>query len=195
MIIPWVVPPPVAAAIWLWLYSTTFSPINDLLVRSGLIAQPIAFLGDPTRVGPFSWPLLSVLVVRIWEGSPFASVMLLAGLQSISPALYEAAAIDGANAWQRFWRITLPLLQPVFQLILVLGAIGFFSHFNVNYIMTKGGPHDMTNIVGVYLYLVSIELYKLGYGSAIAGALLIVTGTLAALYIVRSLRTLEEARA
>ena len=195
VLIPWVVPPPVAASIWLWMYSTTFSPINDLLMKIGLIVKPISFVGDTTQFGPFSLPMLSVAVVRVWEGFPFAAIMLLAGLQAIPPSLYEAAAIDGANAWKRFWSITLPMLKPVFQLILTLNAIGAVSHFNLNYIMTKGGPQDLTNVVAVYLYLTSFELYKLGYGSAIAGALFLVTGALAALYIVRTLKTIGSARA
>jgi multiple sugar transport system permease protein len=195
VMIPWVVPPPVAASIWLWMFSTTFSPINDLLLKVGLIGQPIAFLGNLNTLGPFSLPMVSVMVVRVWEGFPFAAVMFLAGLQAIPPSLYEAASIDGATARQRFTSITLPMLRPVFQLIITLNAIGAIGHFNLNYIMTKGGPQDLTNVVGVYLYLTSFELYKLGYGSAIAGALLVVTGTLAAWYIVRTLRTFEEARA
>jgi len=195
VLIPWVVPPSVAASIWLWMYSTTFSPISDLLIRLGVVAKPISFVGDLTTWGPFSMPMLSVFVVRLWEGFPFAAVMFLAGLQAIPPSLYEAAAIDGATGWQRFRHITLPMLQPVFQLIVTLNAIGSISSFNVNYIMTKGGPQDLTNVVGVYLYTTSFEVYKLGYGSAIAGALLLVTGTLAALYIARTLRTIEGARA
>lgn len=118
VLVPWVTPPVVAATVWVWMYQPERSPINQLLRATGLIDSNIRFLYDTTTfLGGISIPMLAVSSVRIWNGIPFVTLMLLAGLQSISAELYEAASIDGASTFGKFRYITLPSLAPILAIL------------------------------------------------------------------------------
>jgi len=184
VLVPWVTPPVVTSGIWIWLYSAERSPINHVLRLLGIIQRPIAFLSNwEAEWGPINLPMLSVASVRVWRGLPFITLMLLAGLQSISEELYEAAEIDGANLWQRFRFVTLPLLWPVLQVLVTLNTINGLGIFDLHYIMTNGGPVDRTNVLAVLLYQNAFEFYKLGYGAAVGVVILLMTGTIATIYL------------
>ncbi|MGI6565761.1 MAG: sugar ABC transporter permease [Firmicutes bacterium] len=181
---PWVVPSVVVSYVWMWFFQRDFSPINDVLMRLGLIADPIAFLGNlDWGIGPFTLPFLSVLAVRLWTSFPMKAVMLLAGLQSIPGELYEAATIDGASVWQQFRHITLPMLVPVLGVILTLTLIWNFGHFDTNYLMTQGGPRNATNVMAVAVYLMGFGQFRLGYAAAMGGVMLLVTSVIAIVYV------------
>lgn len=184
ILVPWVTPPVVASGIWIWLFSADRSPVNHVLRLLGLIQRPIGFLSDwQAEWGPVNLPMLSVTSVRVWRGLPFIAIMILAGLQSISQELYEAAQIDGANVWQRFRYVTLPLIKPVLMVLITLNTINGLGVFDLHYIMTNGGPVDRTNVLSVLLYQSAFEFYKLGYGAAVGVLILLMTGTIAAFYL------------
>lgn len=180
---PWFVPPAVASAIWMWLLHTDRSPINFLLRDAGLITSNIRFLTDSSTWGPFSMPMLSIVAVRVWNGLPFAVIFLLAALQSIDKTLYEAADVDGATLMQKFWNITLPSLRPVLMILLTLLIIGGLGSFEINYIMTGGGPQNLTNIAAVYSYQQAFSFFRFDLASAASGIILILTGLICAFYI------------
>ena len=181
--VPWFVPPAVASAIWMWLLNTERSPINFLLQDMGLTTGNIKFLTDPTTWGPFSIPMLAISAVRIWNGLPFAIIFLLAALQSIPKSLYEAAEMDGATLMQRFWYVTLPMLRPVLVILITLLVIGGLGSFEINYIMTGGGPQNLTNIMAVYSYQQGFSFFRFDLASAASGVILILTGFVCVFYI------------
>jgi len=148
----------VVATIWRMLYNRS-GLLNLGLAALGL--EPIGWLADP------QWALFSIVIASVWQGFGFETVIFLAALQSIPKVLYEAASIDGANAWRRFWHITLPSLRPVLLFIYIIGIIGSFQVFDQVFIMTSGGPVHSTTTLVYYLYAKFTNL-QLGYASAIA---------------------------
>lgn len=183
VMVPWFVPPAVASAIWMWLLNTERSPINFLLQDLGITTGNIRFLSDATTFGPVSIPMLSIIAVRVWNGLPFAVIFLVAALQSIPRSLYEAAEVDGATMWQKFWYVTLPSLKPVLTILTTLLIIGGLGSFEINYIMTAGGPQNLTNIMAVYSYQQAFSFYRFDLASASSGVILILTGLMCIFYI------------
>ncbi len=181
--VPWFVPPAVASAIWMWLLNTDRSPINFLLQDAGLITSNIRWLTDSATWGPFSIPMMSIVAVRVWNGLPFAVIFLLAALQSIPRSLYEAAEVDGASLWQKFWYVTLPMLRPVLAILITLLVIGGLGSFEINYIMTGGGPQNLTNIMAVYSYQQAFSFYRFDLASAASGMIFIMTGFISIFYL------------
>ncbi len=182
--VPWFVPPVVASAIWMWLLQTERSPINHALQSAGLIDSNIRFLTDPSTFGPFSIPMMAVAAVRVWNGLPIIIIFLLAGLQSIPKGLYEAAEIDGASIMQKFRYVTLPMLRPVISILLALLVMNGIGQFEINYIMTGGGPQNLTNIMAVYSYQQAFMFYRFDYAAAASGVILLMT-SLVCIYYVR----------
>src|SRR4029453_155188 len=111
MLLPWIVPPVLSTLAWQWMFDATFSVFNWSLMNAGIISQRILWLGDGTLA------MGCLITVNVWRGMPFFAITLLAGLQTVNPDLHEAAEIDGANAWQRFWRVTLPLIKPIMLVV------------------------------------------------------------------------------
>ncbi len=161
VLVPWVIPPVVASAIWMWVFQPERSPINQVLKAMGLIEGNIKFLTDAIHtLGPLSIPMMAVSAVRIWGGLPFVTVMILAGLQSIPNDIYESAEIDGAGAFHKFWYVTIPMLRATLAILVTLLFIGGIGHFEVNYIMTGGGPANLTNILAVMSYQQAFTQYR-----------------------------------
>lgn len=184
VLIPWVIPPVVASAIWMWVYQPDRSPINQVLRELGLISMNIRFLTDSANTwGWVNIPMLAVSSVRVWNGLPFVTVMILAGLQSISADIYEAAEIDGAGTFDKFRYVTIPMLRPVLAILITLLTIGGIGHFEINYIMTGGGPNNLTNVLAVMAYQQAFTLFRFDLASAISSVILIMTAIIAALYI------------
>ena len=186
--IPWFVPPVVASMIWLWMFQTDRSPINQVLRELGLISTNIQFLTDTSSFAYISLPMLSVSAVRVWGGLPFVTLFLLAGLQSLPKDIYEAAKIDGAGQFQRFFLITLPLLRPVLGILLVLLILGGLGHFDVNYIMTKGGPQGLTNLLSILSYQQAFVFFRFDLAAAVSTLIVLLTAPLAIYYIVNQVR-------
>ena len=147
--------------IWRWMYDERGGIINYALRSSGLIDKPIGFLQD------FDWALPSVIFAEVWQILGFYMIILLTGLQSIPQNLYEAARIDGAPAWARFWRITLPMLRPSIFLCMVVGILNSFSSFDLVYIMTNGGPGNATELLITHIYKAAFVQTKFDYAAAL----------------------------
>ncbi|MCC3372319.1 carbohydrate ABC transporter permease [Cohnella sp. REN36] len=164
-LIPWVTPPVVAASVWKFILSENFSPINGLLLQLHLIKKPISFLGNiEWGFGPVNLPMLFMILVNVWSIFPFMMVMFLAAMQNISSDIYEAATVDGAGNKRKFFAITIPLIMPVMGITLLLQSIWQFNDFNTGFLLTRGGPLDMTNLLAVKVYSEGFLNFK--YSSA-----------------------------
>ncbi|MFJ9558978.1 carbohydrate ABC transporter permease [Streptomyces fuscichromogenes] len=177
-LVPWLLPLIVSASTWSWMLNSESGVVNATLHAVGI--GPVNWLTSP------SMSLTSVIIANIWIGVPFNLVVLYSGLQSIPAGLYEAAALDGANAWQRFWRITFPLLRPVSAITLLLGLIYTLKVFDIIWIMTKGGPADSSTTFATWSYQLGFGnlLPAFGPGAAV-GNLLVVAALVFGLGYVR----------
>jgi multiple sugar transport system permease protein len=162
ILLPYIVPTALSAIAFWWLYDAQFSIISWVLVKAGWIDNYIDFLGDPWNAR------FSVLAANVWRGVPFVAITLLAGLQTISPSLYEAAAIDGATSWQRFRHITLPLLTPMIAVVMTFSVLFTFTDFQLIYVITRGGPLNATHLMATLSFQRAISGGALGEGAAIA---------------------------
>ena len=165
ILLPYIVPTALSALAFWWLYDAQFSIISWILIKMGWIDHYIDFLGDPWNAR------FSVLAANVWRGVPFVAITLLAGLQTISPSLYEAAAIDGATAWQRFKHITLPLLTPMIAVVMTFSVLFTFTDFQLIYVITRGGPLNATHLMATLSFQRAISGGALGEGAAIAFAM------------------------
>jgi multiple sugar transport system permease protein len=165
ILLPFIIPTVLSTFAWKWMFDPTFSVINWSLYRVGLIHSRINWLGDPGLA------LVSVIVVNIWRGVPFYAISLLAGLQTINPELHEAAAIDGARPWHRFWYVTWPLLLPVTIVVVLFSVIQTFSDFQLVYVLTGGGPANSTQLFATYAYQIGVGTGLLSQGAAISLAM------------------------
>ena len=162
VLLPFVVPTVLSAIAFWWIYDSQFSIISWVLIKAGLIHNYIEFLGDPWNA---RW---SVVVANIWRGVPFVAITLLAGLQTISPSLYEAAMLDGASAWQRFRYITFPMMMPILAIVMTFSIIFTFTDFQLVYAITRGGPVNSTHLLATLAFQRGIAGGELGEGAAIA---------------------------
>jgi len=162
ILLPFIIPTVLSTLAWKWMFDPTFSVINWGLFRLGLIHGRINWLGDPNLA------LISVIIVNVWRGLPFYAITLLAGLQTISPELHEAAAIDGARAWQRFRHVTWPLLLPVTLVVTLFSVIQTFADFQLVYVLTGGGPANATQLFATYAYQIGIGTGLLSQGATIS---------------------------
>jgi multiple sugar transport system permease protein len=146
LLLPWIVPTAISSLAFLMLYSGVLSPISWVMENLGIIDGNINFLGDPTNA------IISLCVANIWRGVPFFGISILAGLQAVPHELNEAAALDGANAWQRFWSVTWPVIRNITLIATLFSVIWTFADFQLIYVLTKGGPANSTHIFGTYSY-------------------------------------------
>jgi multiple sugar transport system permease protein len=165
ILLPFIIPTVLSTFAWKWMFDPTFSVINWTLFRFGLIGSRINWLGDPNLA------LISVIIVNIWRGVPFYAISLLAGLQTINPELHDAAAIDGARPWQRFWYVTWPLLLPVTMVVVLFSVIQTFADFQLVYVLTGGGPANATQLFATYAYQIGVGTGLLSQGAAISLAM------------------------
>ena len=167
ILVPWIVPTVLSAIAFWWIYDPQFSIISYVLVDVlGWQETYIDFLGDPWNA---RW---SLIAANVWRGIPFVAICLLAGLQTISPSLYEAAMIDGASPWQRFVRITFPMLLPILAVVLTFSVIFTFTDFQLVYAITRGGPVNSTHLMATLAFQRAIPGGQLGEGAAIAVAMI-----------------------
>src|SRR5450432_2006234 len=166
VLIPFIVPTVLSAIAFWWLYDSQFSIISWSLRKLGLISTNIDFLGD---VWNARW---SVIFANIWRGVPFVAITLLAGLQTVSPTLYEAATIDGASRWQIFRHITFPLLTPIIAVVMTFSVLFTFTDFQLIWVLTRGGPVNATQLMATLSYQRAILGGHLGEGAAISSAMI-----------------------
>ena len=159
------------ALIWTWLYNPNYGLINSVLASVGI--QGPGWLSD------VRWALPSIVIMTVWQGLGYNMILFLAGLQGVPSHLYEAAKIDGAGSWQRFWRITLPMISPTTFFVVIMLLIGSMQIFSEPYMMTRGGPADATNVLVLHIFNTAFQFFRMGEASAISfilfTAILIVT--------------------
>jgi ABC-type sugar transport system permease subunit len=177
LIIPWAVPTIVNGAMWRWIYSADFGALNGLLLQLGLIDHYIPWLTLPNMA------MNLVIVADIWHTMPFVALVLQAALATLPEDLDEAAAVDGANAWQRFWQIRLPLLRPAILVALIVRTVDAFRVFDIVYIITSGGPAYKTLTITFLTYLNSFAFGKQGIGAALSFLISAFTIVMALIYI------------
>jgi multiple sugar transport system permease protein len=167
-LIPWLLPLIVSASTWSWMFNSESGVVNYALHFAGI--DPVAWLASP------HWALTSVIIANIWIGIPFNLVILYSGLQNIPTELYEAAALDGASAWQQFRRITFPLLRPVSAITVLLGLVYTLKVFDLIWIMTKGGPGDSSSTLSTWSYRFGFGslLPEFGPGAAVGNILILI---------------------
>jgi multiple sugar transport system permease protein len=183
-LVPWLLPLLVSASTWSWMLNSDSGIVNSFLQAFGI--GQIDWLTSPT------WSLVAVLIANIWIGIPFNLVIMYSGLQSISADVFEAAAIDGANGWQRFWRITFPLLRPVSAITLLLGLVYTLKVFDIIWIMTRGGPATSSTTLAIWSYQLGFGSLLPDFSSAAAvGNVLIVIAVIFALVYIRARNRLE----
>lgn len=176
LMVPWVTPVVVVAIIWRWLFQGGESGlINHYLGQVGIIDDPIVFLASDVWV----WPVL--LLASTWKGLPFAALLILASLQSMPKEIHESASIDGANAVQRFWHVTLPHLRPTLFVTGVTSLVTTWFKFEIIWALTNGGPGFATSILPTYVYTFAFQRFEFGVAGAVATIAMVVVLVLAAL--------------
>ena len=183
--VPWMFPAVVPGIVWRWMFDGLYGVLNEILYRVGYYGPneiPIAWLGQTSTALP------AAIVANIWRGFPFMMVLLLAGLQAVNPDLYEAASVDGANAWQRFRAITLPAMRGISYVALLLAWIGSFMNFAIVQVMTAGGPANSSEVFATLIYKNAFLYADPNYAAALGILLLICLMIPGALYVRATLR-------
>jgi multiple sugar transport system permease protein len=175
-LVPWAMPPVIIAIMWRLMLNPTYGPINGGMRALGLP-------GDINWLGDFSTALPAVIVVGVWAGMPQTTITLLAGLQNVPSELHEAAAIDGASTWQRFWHVTLPALRPIIVAITTLDLIWNFNSFALVYVLTAGGPGGQTMLPMLFAYNEAFRYGNFGYAAAMGNVMVIVIAAFLFLYL------------
>ena len=163
-LLPWITSTVIIALTWRWMFDAFPGRgfFNSVLMDAGLLSHPVAFMASPEGA------MLAVIVANWWRGFPFFGVSYLAGMQSIPLDLYEAAAVDGAGAWRRFWHITLPGLKHIMIVTILLSFIWTINDFNIIYVMTRGGPGTATQVFATYSYEVAFNQLRWGRGVTVS---------------------------
>ena len=186
ILLPWALPAVVSGLLWKWILNADFGILNGILYALGLIDRYIPFLADPTLAKA------SLIMAHIWKEGPLVAIFFLAGLQLIPSELYEAAKIDGGTSWKTFLYVTLPLLRPVFLVVIVYETMTAILTFDTIYVMTGGGPANSTALISWFAYAEIFKSLNLGNGIALAIIIALITLVLIVLYL-RVLRTEETA--
>jgi multiple sugar transport system permease protein len=179
LLVPWVMPLALSSLGWWWLFDPTHSALNWLIEAFG--GSDVPWLSTP------GWARASVILVNVWYGAPFFLIMYLAALKSVPEQLYEAAAIDGANAWQRFWHITLPMMRNIIAITVLFSLIVTFANFDIVQILTQGGPRNTTHVFATYAFMLGIRSGDIPLGAAVSLFMFPVLGV-AAFFILRGVR-------
>ncbi len=175
VLVPWAIPTVVSAQMWKWMYNDVFGVLNDMVMRLGIISDPIAWLANPTIA------LMAITAMEVWKTTPFMALLLLAGLQIIPGDLYEAASIDGASKIQQFFGMTLPLLRPAILVALIFRTLDALRIFDAIKVMTNGGSG--TEVMATYAHRNMFDFQKLGYGSAISVVIFIIIAVFVVVYV------------
>lgn len=186
ILLPWAVAPVVAAQAWRFMYNPRFGIINTILRKLGLISENVFWLNNSVMA------MISMSLTTIWKFTPFFALIVLGGLQSLPNNLYKAAKIDGANALQRFWYITFPLLRPFVYIGLLFNSLRIMNIIDIPYILTRGGPGNATEVTSLYTYRLFFKFLDFGKGSAMAVLIALFTGLLIVFYVKKLLNYMVE---
>ncbi len=176
LLLPWAMPQVITGTMFAWMFNTQFGLFNDLLLRFGLIEQPIRWLLQPDT------QVIAFVVTTIWKTSSFVALILLGGLQSIPMELEEAARVDGASSWQIFWRITLPLLRPAIAVALIFRTLSALQVFDVPYAFRQAGALNLETL-GMYIQKTTVEFTDFGYGATVSLGLFLLALVITAIYV------------
>ncbi len=177
VLLPWAIPTVVAALVWRFIFESESGIANALLMAAGVMEEPLVWFSHPLA----AW--IPVLLADVWKTTPFVALLLLAGLQGIDPALYEAARMDGARSWRQFREITLPMLKPAILVALIFRLLDAFRVFDLVYVLTAGGPGTATEPISMYAFSSLLQNLRIGYGSAISMIIFAIAFLLALLYV------------
>jgi multiple sugar transport system permease protein len=177
LMIPWMIPMTVTALMFKFMFSSNVGIINQALQNWGVIQKPIDWLLEPHLA------MFSLIFTNVWIGIPFNMILISTGLTTIPQELHEAASIDGANKRQAFFKITVPMLKPVIESVLILGFIYTFKVFDLVFVMTNGGPVNSTHLLSTYSYKLSFTLFKYSQGAATANILFLILFVVSVLYL------------
>jgi multiple sugar transport system permease protein len=161
--LPFVIPTALSTLGWWWMFDSLYSVVNWTAIRLGLMSAP-----GPNWLGQAEYAMAAVIAVNVWRGLPFFAITTLAGLVAVPKEYYEAAEVDGAGSWNRFWLVTLPLIKPVLAVVILFSTIFTFADFNIVYVLTRGGPMNTTHLFATLAYQVGLNGGNLGQGAAIA---------------------------
>ncbi len=178
LLVPWVIPPAMSTLAWLWLFDPSYSAFNWLFESVGI--GPVPWLGDPY------WARFAVILVNVWVGAPFFMIMYLAALKSVPEQLYEAAAIDGANWWQKLWYVTLPMMRNIIAITALFSLIVTFANFDIVRVLTAGGPVDQTHVFATYAFNLGIQGNDIPLGACVSLFMFPILG-IAAIFILRDI--------
>jgi ABC-type sugar transport system permease subunit len=177
VLVPWALPTVVSALLWRFIFEGPAGLANRALAGLGMLRAPVVWLAED----PGAW--VPILAADVWKSTPFVALLLLAGLQSIDPGLYEAARIDGASAWQRFRWVTLPLLRPALLVAVVFRSLDALRVFDLIYVLTGGGPGTATEPIALYTFDTLFQRLRFGYGSALSMVVFVLAFLLALAYV------------
>jgi multiple sugar transport system permease protein len=186
MLVPWAIPTVVTSKMFGWLFDGQNGIVNYLLRSVGLLQHSVNWYGSP------DFALATIVIADVWKTTPFIALLLLAGLQTIPDSLAEASVIDGANAWQRFWYVRLPLLTPTLLIASMFRALDAFRIFDLVYVLTGGGPADATEVLSTFTYKNLFSALQVGYGSTLATIMFITEIVIALIFGVFLLRKMRE---
>ena len=162
ILLPYAMPTLVSVLVWKWMYNDTAGVLNYLVNETNIKQGPMLWLADP---GKAMW---SVITVNVWRGFPFFVITLLAGLQAVPQDQYDAAKVDGAGIWARFWYVTVPSLMPTIAVVTLFSTILTFNDFSIIWVLTRGGPGNATDVLATLTYKIAIPGYELGKGVAVS---------------------------
>jgi multiple sugar transport system permease protein len=188
LLFPWVTPGVVVAFIWLWIYNPNYGVLNGVLQSLGLVDGNVFWLGSPTTA------MIGLIVAKTWNTFPWMMTMFLAGLQTVPRELLEAATMDGAGSVRRLWHVVIPHLRKLFAVVLLLGMIANFQHFETIYVLTEGGPVGSTTTLAIEMYQQAFESYDLGMAGAWGLLWMIVLSVLAFAYFAIAERDHDRSR-
>jgi multiple sugar transport system permease protein len=163
ILLPFVIPTALSTLGWWWMFDSLYSVVNWTAIRLGIMSAP-----GPNWLGQAAYAMAAVIIVNVWRGLPFFAITVLAGLVAVPKEYYEAAEVDGAGSWNRFWLVTLPLIRPVLAVVILFSTIFTFADFNIVYVLTRGGPVNTTHLFATLSYQVGLNGGNLGQGAAIA---------------------------
>ena len=187
ILFPYFVSTVVAVLVWRWLFNDLYGILNHFMLALGLIDQPVNWLGQMPNA------MISVILVGAWKYFPFVVIAVLARLQTIPPQLYEAATIDGAGPWGRFFDVTLPQLRSVLTVVILLRTVWDFKEFDLIYLLTGGGPINATQTIPLLVYQQAFGLNRMGMAAAYAVVMMAVMLVFMSLYLYRARRSEEAA--
>jgi multiple sugar transport system permease protein len=177
VLLPFIVPTVLSTLAWLWMFDATFSVFNwtmrffwqmDISLFGMPLKQNWGYFSGPLWLGDPGWAMFSVILVNVWRGLLFFAISFLAALQTIPPELYDAADIDGATAWKKFWHVTLPMIKPVAIVVVVFSIVVTFADFQLVYVLTRGGPNNATHLLATLAYQLGMTSGNIGQGAAVA---------------------------